>query len=547
MKKLFSIIAIALLATTGCSNAESPDNLGEVQGLTPIETTIVEGEAGNYADLYDAETYSIENPFIALDPYGQNKLSAYVAFPIEEAATYSYTVVGKDENTNYTQTSSVEQKDNLVIPVIGLYEDYNNTVEITVDYVNGAYEQFAINIQTDAVGEDVANVMTVDTSASDVDTFSSALEGGFVFTAFGKGYDANGDIRVSFENKGQGQAAPFHINEDGTFLNFVGGTLVEMDLTGRTITEYISSDDSRPHHDAIAASNGKVYSLMTHNYTYEEFQETGVYNEGIIMVWEQGQGEEPILEVDLSPLFEGNKVNNAPTNQDPGTDLLHFNSLSYYEPTNTLLVSSQSQNMILGLDADTLDVQWTTADDLVGEQQADKKLEWLEGHVHSNGQHNIQVATDPKYDDGNDKTIEMMLFSNYYCVDEDNVSVYAELSPDLSMEGCSDVTQSDVLVYRVDTENLTVETIDQFGFEGYFSNTMSGWTQSPDYEYNYITYANQGVMIVTDAEQNILGEVSFDEDSQIAPGYYPGNYRMPVITQDELQLMADKGLENTNY
>lgn len=545
MKKLVSILAMLLLVTTGCSN-QSPDNLGEVQGLEPIETTVVEADAGEYASKYDASQYSIDNPFIAINPYDFNELSAYVVFPIEGKATYSYTVVGKDEYSNYTQTSTVEQSDNLIIPIIGLYQDYNNTIEITVDYKNGGYEQFAINIQTPAIEDQSLAKIDVDTSYSDQQTVTDALEGGFMFLASGDAYDANGDLRVKMSSNGASIANPFHVNEDGSLLIFKHG-LKEIDLTGRVITEYTSPEGYDPHHDAISASNGYVYSLMTPNNSYEEFEETGIYNEGIISVWKRGEGDEPVLTVDFSPQFEGNKVNNAPTNQDKGTDLLHFNSLSYYEPTNTLLVSSQSENFIMGVDADTLEVLWTTADEEVGDAYEDLKLEWKDGHVHSNGQHNIQVTSNPKYDDGNDKTIEMILFSNYYVVDENNKSVYAELGPDLNYEGRVETTKSDVLVYRVDTENNTVETIDQFGYEGYASETMSGYTESPDYKYGYVNYANQNRMLILDADHNILGEMAIPVEIDPTQKVYTTSYRMPVINAEQLNAMADTGLESTNY
>lgn len=546
MKKILSILTITLLVATGCSN--SPRNLDEVQGLTPIATTVVEGEAGSYASLYDETKYSIDNPFIAVDAYGMNPLSAYVSFPIEQDATYSYIVVGKDDNSNYVQTSEVTQSGNMVIPVIGLYADYNNTIEITVDYTDGGYDQFAINIQTGAV-DSVVSQVNVDTSLSDQETVTSAFEGGFTFLSGGDAYDVNGEMRVALSAARGGLANPFHINEDGTFLTYSDSALVEMDLTGRILTKYNPGDETHPHHDAISASNGYVYALMTDGYTYEEAQEADEYNEGKIYVWKQGEGDAPVNIVDLSPEFEGNMVNNSPTNMEKGTDLLHLNSITYDQATNTIIVSSQTENMLIGLDADSLEVLWTTADDLVGDAQADKKLEWLDGHVHSNGQHNVLVNSDPQYDDGNDATIELSIFSNYYCIGEDGNSSYAELSPDnLDGSTCSEQTQSDVLIYRVDTENNTIETIDQFGFEGYVSGTMSGWVQSPDYEYSYMTFANQGRMLILNSDHEAIGEVAIPEEFNLGDGMsLGGSYRMPIITSSELNLMTDKALANTNY
>lgn len=82
--------------------------------------------------------YTIDNPYLVVDPFTLNSLSGYVAFDIDEPATYSYTVVGHDDESNYTQTSDEEQSNVMIIPVIGLYAGEANNVEITINYEDGS-------------------------------------------------------------------------------------------------------------------------------------------------------------------------------------------------------------------------------------------------------------------------------------------------------------------------------------------------------------------------------------------------------------------------
>ena len=53
---------------------------------------------------FEVTGYTIEQPNIILNPYGNSPLTALVLFETEELVNPKVTIVGKDENTTFTHT-----------------------------------------------------------------------------------------------------------------------------------------------------------------------------------------------------------------------------------------------------------------------------------------------------------------------------------------------------------------------------------------------------------------------------------------------------------
>lgn len=518
-------------------------NVGEFQVETPTIDSL--GEDASQTELiyaakedYKSKKYSIKTPFVINDLFNRNKLSAYVIFPIDEEATYSYTVTGKDKNTNFSINSDVSQDDNMVVPIIGLYENYNNKVSIDINYKSGEKDQLELEIQTDKIDDNIISKLDIDTSYSDIDSAVQSLEGGLLFTAMGNGYDVNGDIRVALGQKGVQTANPISLNYDGSYLQMYEDHVESIDFTGRTITSYEMVDGYEPHHDQMSAVNGYTYVLTSPGLQYEEGKD--IYNEGHIAVYKTGKSGKPIAQYDLNTDFIGNKVNDAGTNQSAGTDLMHLNSVDYYEPTNTVIVSSQTMNLIAGFDADTFELQWTTADS-AGQGNNDSKkhiLKKLKGYVASNGQHNVHITSNPKFDDNNDDTIELQMFDNLYCVDENGESIFAELDSTIGERKECSSPDSKQLVYRIDPKKMTVDTIYEQTLEGIRSATQASWFQSPDYKYNTISYTQIGTVYITDEENNIIFTAA---NPEITDPLTYSTYRARILSNDQITSNIEYG------
>ncbi len=481
---------------------------------------------------YNAQEYTIGSPFMVTDLFNRNALSAYVAFPIEQQATYSYTVKGKDKNSDFTLEDTNSQSDTMVVPVIGLYADYQNDVEITVNYKDGKSKKVKVQIETGSVDENIIPNLDIDTSYSDIETATESLENGLIFTAMGNAYDINGEIRVALGQSDVQTANPINLNADGSYLQMYKYSVESIDFTGRTLATYEMTEGYKPHHDMMSASNGYTYVLTSPEVEYEKGENN--FNEGHLAIYKTGQSGLPIKDIDLNTAFIGNKVNDAGTNQDPGTDLMHLNSVDYYEPTNSIIVSSQTMNLLAAFDADTFKVQWTTADVNGQGKNASKSkmLEKLDSYVASNGQHNSHVTYNPAFDDGDESTIEIQLFDNLYCVDEDGNSIFAKLDPSIGTRNECTSPDSKLLVYRVDTKNMTVDTIYESSIEGVRSSTQASWYTSPSYKYNTISYTQIGTLYITDQDNNVIFTAANPEGT--TPITY-STYRGRVLSNEQIQ------------
>lgn len=542
--KLYAIAIILMLAIIiflvfnnqhATSDASETDSEGKsaVATTTPITSNIL----GKLTD-YDSASYSIEEPYIENDLFGFNPLSSYVAFPIEQAASYSYTVVGKDEYTDFTITDDTLQQDNLVIPIIGLYADYGNTVEITINYEDGSSDTTEVNITPDSLPDYVTPTIEIDYSMSDKSTATSSLEGGLIFDNRINGYDINGDIRVALEIENldwQGNA--LRINYDNSFMMGTMDYIYNMSLSGDVLFEYNAPEGYYMNHDYISAENGYTYAIVTPEDENLTYTDAGYQRDSFIAVYKTGVDEYPSEIYDINSLVEGNAINVLNTAMTAQGELLHLNSLTYDEATDTLIMSSQSQNAIIAIDPNDGSLKWIIKDPETVYTESDKVLEVIgDDFTYTSGQHSANITANPKYDDGNDDTIELTVFDNVFCVDENGDNIVSSTGGYETT--CSDQDASKLLVYRVDTVNNTVEMIDSNEISGYYSAIRSSWYQSPDYEYNYITYADMGQFVATDSDYNVLFELQSDE----IDAYYQNMYRNRIITND--QITAIQQLEN---
>ncbi len=535
MKRFIAMFAFMLVIFAGCSTETIVTETMQEQNDTIDATT----------EKYESGEYSIDNPYTVIDPFAMNQLSGYIAIPIDGKASYEYTVTGKTEDADFTITSDVMQKNNLVVPVVGLYADYDNEVNLTINYKNGDSETTTVKMTTEALDSEewFQFYETLDMDIKDQDAAVDAFDNGLLMTSKNNAYDINGDLRVALGKYEVGYQNSIYISENNTILQTYSGKIYETDLNGRIYSEYYVPEGYVTHHASLDASNGYTYALISPEVSLEESEETDTYNEGAIAVYKTGQSGDAVFTRDISEDFVGNKVNAAGTSHENGTDLMHLNSIYYDENTDTIIVSSQTQSTIIGLDPETLEVKWNTGDDEIGDAQEDTKLTQLDGHIQSNGQHDATVTENPKYDDGDDSTIEITLFDNLYCVDADGGNRYAELNGDLKLDcpGNDALDTSKLLVYRIDPKEMTVETIDEIEIDGLYSRTQSGWYESPDFAYNIVAYTLLGQTHIFDDEWN---EVLVASTDKTLNPYDISAYRMDIWNNEELTNILDNSVES---
>ena len=79
---------------------------------------------------FASDEFSIDHPLIKVNPYGINPLSALILFRTETEKPVTVKIIGKTEHSSFSKTFPASKEH--IIPVVGLYENYTNRVELQV-------------------------------------------------------------------------------------------------------------------------------------------------------------------------------------------------------------------------------------------------------------------------------------------------------------------------------------------------------------------------------------------------------------------------------
>lgn len=544
MKRLKLYLVILIIAACGLiiiianqKNILVDTELSAVDD-TSAEAVIYDNSVLTDLESYVSSEYSIDNPYIETDVYEMNPLSAYVVMPVDDNAKFSYTVQGKDETTDFTYSSDFYQSQNLVIPVIGLYANYDNTVDITITYQDQTVTNSSVTISTGDI-KSYSN-STIETTTYSDDAYT-ALEGGFTIDNRCNGYDINGEIRLNLEIEDlDWQGNGLRINDDGTFLMGTMDYLYNISLTGKIFHTYYAPEGYYMNHDYMSASNGMTYIILSPDEGNMTYLSGGFKNEGFVGVYNTDEDQEPVQIFDINQLVADNYINATSTFSSAQDELVHLNAITYDAATDTIMLSSQSQNVIIAIDPNNGEMKWIIKDSDSVITNADKVLTPIgNDFVYTNGQHSINVTTQEEYDDGDDSTIEITVYNNEFCLDYYGNELLATSTNNAYSAACTSQDTSSLLVYRIDTTENKVELLDSFELSGYYSSIRSSWFQSPDYQYNYITYGDMGQFVATDSEFNIM----FTVQSEEADAYYQNMYRSRVFTSEQITDILDLELQ----
>ena len=181
--------------------------------------------------------FTIHNPLVKLNPYLLTPLTAVVMFktPIRTEATI--TVVGKEPAGNITHTFPAAKEH--ILPIYGLYADYENTVEIVL----ASGEKATVKIQTEPLLEGVPQSTYINTTAEylgkNIVFLTAAMR------AMPVGYDYKGDIRwyanvnFAFDLKRLENGHILIGTERLVKMPYFTTGLYEMAFSGKVFKEYV--------------------------------------------------------------------------------------------------------------------------------------------------------------------------------------------------------------------------------------------------------------------------------------------------------------------
>lgn len=181
--------------------------------------------------------YSLDNPNIIINPYGNSPLTGIVMF---ETSDYSEVSISVNGDINYTFSKNKHH----IIPIYGLYADYDNTIVLRSEG-----KEKVINIKTDKLPDDFGEVLC--------DGNYSFYNGNYPYAS-----DNNGNVRWYLNKKYYGNITVYKDNiiignDSYTEDNHSTG-IYRMNFLGKVYGEYLLSDD---YYGNSIYDDGNIYAL----------------------------------------------------------------------------------------------------------------------------------------------------------------------------------------------------------------------------------------------------------------------------------------------
>ena len=179
---------------------------------------------------YSTYEYTIDNPHIIVNPYDISPLTALILFETEKEVSITVTINGKTPEGNLKNTFLSSKKH--IIPVYGLYPDYDNTVILSYEDIRKEYK-----IHTDKLPNDFE--IEKNTEVKDITFVSSGK--------YPYAIDSNKDIRWYLTKNYSGKITPlnnghFLFGNDTFILSKIPRNLLEIDLLGKIYYQYLIED-----------------------------------------------------------------------------------------------------------------------------------------------------------------------------------------------------------------------------------------------------------------------------------------------------------------
>ena len=296
---------------------------------------------------FAADKPTFASPKVVVNPYLINPLCALVMFTTADKVAPTLTVHGKRyarENISHTFAAATDH----VLPVLGLYEDFANTV--TVSLPDGS--STTLTITTGKLPEDVCRCLNVQAT---LDYLGDNI---MFLTPAGKNlpvaYDYKGDIRwmltenTMFDIKRMKNGNIVTGSSRFCHMPYNCTGLIEINLLGKIYKEYRMPGNY--HHDHFEMEDGNILAL-TQDFSRETVEDMCVLldrNTGdILKTWDYRK---------VLPMNVGG------SGSQDAHDWFHNNAVWYDKRTHSLTLSGRHQDAVINLDYETGDLNWIIGD-----------------------------------------------------------------------------------------------------------------------------------------------------------------------------------------
>ena len=245
------------------------------------------------------------------------------------------------------EQSYKESNTNLNVPVLGLYPNKLNQVEITLDY-EGGQKIDIIEIQTSEVPDFFPEIGINKLDKEKMEPGMHALD--IHFANFGKFrsapiiFDDNGHIRwyldLSFH---KAMAGPFQKIKNGNILVAGRHTIYEFDMMGKLFVMTKINNNYGIHHEVLELPNEDLLLAVGKRNAYIEKDGETVLSDNDFMIHFDRKQSKIVKEWDLAKHLD---VNRDELSFFRDGDWFHMNSLEFDGRDSTIIVSGRNQGLI---------------------------------------------------------------------------------------------------------------------------------------------------------------------------------------------------------
>lgn len=388
------------------------------------------------SSMKDDNTFTIDDPYILVNPYKISPLTAIVYFYTETDTVISIQIEGTQASTSLVFSDTVYDK-NHWIPVYGLYAGRMNQVMITATDHDGVSKSSKLQIETEPLNDSLSTNI-INTFYEDTD-----YETGFTFS-YSNGHYSN--KKTAFDQEGEYRwyltkewaMAGSYNHGDSVFTGYgdIQGEILilEMSYLGRIKAVYYSPYGM--HHD-VFVTDQKLLVTGSNNVpdTIEDF----IYS----IDRRSGKVQESLDYKNILLRTRHIGVNYLLK------DWMHINSIVEFD--DKLIVSSNYQNLIIKNDWEG-NIDWIFGDPTGFTTKYQKLLLKPIGDYfeYPYNQHNVTVLPDSDHDP---KTLDLLVFDNGASRNEFNNS------------NIEKPLYSRIVIYRIDESAHTVRQLWQYGKE----------------------------------------------------------------------------------
>jgi len=392
--------------------------------------------------------YTIDDPFIVIDPYDLNPLCALIIFRTEKAGVAQVVVRGDDEFSTFTYSHDIRSP-RAEVPVIGLYAGRTNIITLIFDGESREYEitteQLPVDFPDFSIHASVPAKM-----APGVTLFTA------IFESYSPLLDNNAQVRGFLSNKRFAHGTSMIVLQNGNMLStgdefkqvpYHKAFLIEYNWLGKIFRIY--DVPNAVHHGIFEMPNGDILAVSNN----ADMFRTGT-REDVVIIIDRESGAvkktydfRKIIDETREPYhhFHANVIN------APVRDWMHTNAAVFDPIHNAIIVSSPTQSMVISIDADTSEINWILGPhDGYSEEFSEFLLtpvgddfEW------SWAQHDPRVL-----DSGDPGIVDILLFDN-----GQNRSFYKEFAVPAAEN------YSRAVIYSIDLSEMTVKQVWQYGKE----------------------------------------------------------------------------------